>query len=97
MARGVIGPGTEHTYVTFLNYCFVKLISKHTCLHPSICAVLTLGHRSVSLLRVVVNAELYKLVEMLRISDREMSMGHLYQPPSTLGSENFKDNRLKGT
>lgn len=92
MARKVIGPSTEHPYVTFLNYCFVKLLSKHTCLHPSICAVLTLGQRSVSLL-----GELYKLVEMLRISDCEMSMGHLYQPPSTLGSENIKDNRLKGT
>lgn len=61
MARGVIGPISEHTYVAFLNYCSVKLLSKHTCLHPSICTVLTLSQRSVSLLGVVVNVELYKL------------------------------------
>lgn len=61
VARGVIGPSSEHTYVTFLNYCFVKLLSKHTCLHGSIRAVLNLSQRSISLLGVVVNAELYKL------------------------------------
>lgn len=56
---------------------------------------LTLGQRRFSLLWVVVSAERYKLMGMLRINDCEMQM--MYQPPSIQGSENIKDDRLKGT
>lgn len=86
---GVTVPSREHTDVTPLNDCFVKLPSKR------ICTALTLDQRRLSWLWVVVNAELYKLVETLRINDREMQMR--YQPPTIQGSENIKDDRLKGT
>ena len=49
--------------------CFVKLLSTHIHLYPYICAALNLGQSHFLLVWVVANKELYKLVEMLRISD----------------------------